>query len=831
MRKEMSDAARAVATSTTFAASEAADAFFFLASAGLSAEQSIAALPKVAAFAQAGQFDLAKATDLLTDAQTALGLSSDDAAENFANLSRVSDVLVKANTMANASVEEFSQALTEKAATAMAQLGMEVEEGIALLAVFAERGVKGSAAGTLLNSTLEGLTRTASTNADEYAKLGLSVFDAQGEMRNMADIVGDMEKAFDGMSTQQRNAEIRNLGFTRTAQDGIRALLGNADAIREFEAAAREAGGTTEEIAEKQLQSFNAQLSLLRSGLSDVAISIGEALAGPLGKLVTWFQDQIPAIKAFVEEAIPQVEEFVNRSIAKFREFKTFFNENLRDPLNDFKETLLEFKTIGIGELEALVERFRTFAPDFKAALDEGDAEEAGRLLGEFIANTFRSAFEAAGDITAPLTQWAKSQDWGQIGMTVGSFAVEFLVGFFKGMFSDPEAAQNEADRASATITETFSDSLLNGILAALIVSRIPIIGAPVRVLLRPFGAGFKALGRVLREKVLPALGRAVWAGISGAFAAVGRGIATLGGMLWNGLSTAFTNLISGIGTAIRPFFQQFQIAIRGAFRRWAFSFGGVAGATIRQAIGVLLRVALRALAGVVGGIVVAIFGWPAIILAAAVLAFREFIIRFTKWNEEQGDKYEGFGAKIVAFIGQGLVKMKDWFMKTVGKWFADRWQETKDLVGKIDWSAIGGDVIMGVVRGIKNKNLEIGNALIDAARDAWKRVKDFFQSKSPSMLFAGLGGDLMLGMAQGIDRSAKVVTDAMGEVSMDTAGVRFDAPELPGLSRADARGQTVINVTVTSADPQAVVEALRRYTRANGPLGSVVNLGQAVSV
>jgi hypothetical protein len=38
-------------------------------------------------------------------------------------------------------------------------------------------------------------------------------------------------------------------------------------------------------------------------------------------------------------------------------------------------------------------------------------------------------------------------------------------------------------------------------------------------------------------------------------------------------------------------------------------------------------------------------------------------------------------------------------------------------------------------------------------------------------------------------------------------------------------RSQTVINVTVTAADPQAVVEALRRYVRANGPLGQVVSV------
>jgi len=128
MRKDMSDAARQVALETTFAADEAAEAFFFLASAGLTAEQSIAALPQVARFAQAGAFDLALATDLLTDAQSALGLTSDDTAENILNMARVSDVLAKANTVSNATIQEFSEALTEKAGVAMRQSNRRHEQ-------------------------------------------------------------------------------------------------------------------------------------------------------------------------------------------------------------------------------------------------------------------------------------------------------------------------------------------------------------------------------------------------------------------------------------------------------------------------------------------------------------------------------------------------------------------------------------------------------------------------------------------------------------------------------------------------------------------------------
>src|SRR6056297_3369167 len=141
LREDLASAAREVAQQTAFSAEQAAESFYFLASAGLDAEQSIAALPQVAAFAQAGMFDMATATDLATDAQSALGLTSNDAAENLDNLTRVTDVFVKANTLENTTVEQLATALTTKAGNALKTVGKDIEEGAAALAVFADQGI------------------------------------------------------------------------------------------------------------------------------------------------------------------------------------------------------------------------------------------------------------------------------------------------------------------------------------------------------------------------------------------------------------------------------------------------------------------------------------------------------------------------------------------------------------------------------------------------------------------------------------------------------------------------------------------------------------------
>lgn len=297
MRKDMEAAARGIAKETRFSADQVAEGYFFLASAGLDAAQSIGALPQVAAFATAGNFDLARATDLATDAQSALGMTSGDAEENLQGLTRVTDVLVKANTLANASVEQFSTSLTNKAGAALRNLNKDMEEGVAVLGVFADQGIKGEQAGTMLTATLDGLSRNAINNSDEFERLGIQVFDADGNMRNMADIVGDLEGSLGGMSDEQKRAELMGLGFNKQALDGINALMGSSDAIREYESELRNAGGTTEEVADKQLESFAAQWDLAKSKITDVGISLGSFLVPKMAAAADWVGKNTGTVK------------------------------------------------------------------------------------------------------------------------------------------------------------------------------------------------------------------------------------------------------------------------------------------------------------------------------------------------------------------------------------------------------------------------------------------------------------------------------------------------------------------------------------------------------
>jgi TP901 family phage tail tape measure protein len=337
MRTELSDTAREIAKTTKFSATEAAESYYFLASAGMDAEQSMAALPQVAAFAQAGLFDMARATDLATDAQSALGLSSDDAAENLANLTRVTDVFVGASTLANTSVEQIADAMTNKAGAALRSANKEIEEGAAVLAAFADGGLKGAAAGEQLSILLRDLPRAAANNADEFKKFGIEVLDSDGNLRNMADVVAEFENGLGGMSDAQRATALEQMGLTKAVGNGVVALMGSSGAIAGYQSELENMGGITQDVAEGQLDTFWAQLGLLKDNILDVAIGVGEQLTPHLMTLVGVVADQMPAIQAFIEGGLERLATVMNDIvipavawvIAAVGDLKAGFNDGL----------------------------------------------------------------------------------------------------------------------------------------------------------------------------------------------------------------------------------------------------------------------------------------------------------------------------------------------------------------------------------------------------------------------------------------------------------------------------------------------------------------------
>lgn len=307
MRGEMSDAAREIGLTTKFSAGEAAESYFFLASAGMDAAQSIAALPAVAEFAQAGNFDMALATDLATDALSSLGLASKDPAKNLRGLTRVTDVFVKANTLANTSVQQVSEAITNKLGGSLRSYGIELEEGVAVLAAYADQGLKGAAAGEAMNIMLRDLKGSAVDNAEAFAAVGIEVLNSEGNFNSMADIVGDLTDAFGTLSVAEQTKLSNDLGFQDRSFKNIQLLFGQEEAIRSYGESLLDAGGITKDVAEKQMVTLSEAFGLLGARVDDVKIGIGEELAPTITDMMPAMEGMIDAMGDLATTILPAV--------------------------------------------------------------------------------------------------------------------------------------------------------------------------------------------------------------------------------------------------------------------------------------------------------------------------------------------------------------------------------------------------------------------------------------------------------------------------------------------------------------------------------------------
>jgi len=277
MDADMRSLARTLSMEGVQSATQLAESYFFLASAGLDVKQSIAALPVVQKFATAGAFEMALATDLVTDAQSALGLTVNDSQQNMTNMVKITDILTGANTLANASTQQFSEALM-RAGPAMKAYGIELEDGVATLAAYADQGKKGAEGGELFGRMLRLMIKGFNDNREAWDRYNISIVDAQDNLRPMADIVRDLTGVLGTMGVTEKAAALELLGFQARSQQAVMPLLGLGNAIEQYNKDLHQMAGITEEVANKQLKSLGSQLRIIWNHVKAVAASFGSTL-------------------------------------------------------------------------------------------------------------------------------------------------------------------------------------------------------------------------------------------------------------------------------------------------------------------------------------------------------------------------------------------------------------------------------------------------------------------------------------------------------------------------------------------------------------------------
>jgi TP901 family phage tail tape measure protein len=264
----LKETAKEYGSTTQFSASEAADALGYMALAGWDAKTSAEALGGVLDLAAASGMDLAAASDMVTDYMSAFNLEAKDS-------SYFADLMAYAQANANTSVEQLGEAFKNSAAN-MNAAGQDIETVTSFIAMMANQGLKGSEAGTALTAVMRDMTSKMKDGAIAIGDASVQVMDAEGNYRDLTDILADIEAATDGMGDAQKASALQST-FTADSIKGLNLMLNaGVEEAAKFEEELRNSSGTAEEMAAVMNDNLNGDLTALNSKLEGVQIAIYE---------------------------------------------------------------------------------------------------------------------------------------------------------------------------------------------------------------------------------------------------------------------------------------------------------------------------------------------------------------------------------------------------------------------------------------------------------------------------------------------------------------------------------------------------------------------------
>lgn len=346
----LKEAAAAAGESTTFSASEAADALNYLALAGYDATKAADALPAVLDLAAAGGLDLAYASDLATDAMAALGIEA-----TSGNLTRFGDEMAKTASKANTSVSQLGEAILTVGGTAKSLAGGTAELN-ASLGVLANRGIKGAEGGTALRNVILALSAPTDKAAESLDRLGVQAFDAEGNLRPLNEVFKDLDSALSGMSEGEKT-QVLNEIFNKVDLKSAQALLaGCGSEFTQLSEDISNCDGAMSDMAFTMNDTLEGDLKSLSSKAEAFGISIYEGLNEPLRELAVKGGEYISQLtNAFKEGGFDGLAEGLGSVIA--------------DAVTDIAEYVPKVADIGVSVIHSLAKGLTENAPAIAESL------------------------------------------------------------------------------------------------------------------------------------------------------------------------------------------------------------------------------------------------------------------------------------------------------------------------------------------------------------------------------------------------------------------------------------------------------------------------------
>lgn len=372
----LQNTAREYGATTVFSATEAAEALKYMSLAGWDAQQSSSALGGVLNLAAASGMELGQASDMVTDYLSAFGMQAQDSAY-FA------DMLAYAQANSNTSAAQLGEAYRNSAANLNAA-GQDVETVTSMLEAMANQGYKGSEAGTALTAVMRDITNNMEDGAIKIGETSVAVSDAQGNFRDLTDILLDVEKATNGMGEADRAAAL-GATFTADSTKGLNLMLNEGvENIARYEEALRGSTGAAEDMADTMNDNLNGDMANMNSAFEEMELQTFEAMEEPMREGVQYLTNTI----------IPILTEWVPTA---FESFASGANK-LGNALKPLFETILKNPQAITGALTSLGVGFlamKTVSTGMNIAKAVTDAGSLTGALGKFAGSLFSNPWAA----------------------------------------------------------------------------------------------------------------------------------------------------------------------------------------------------------------------------------------------------------------------------------------------------------------------------------------------------------------------------------------------------------------------------------------------------
>lgn len=286
--EKLRDKAKEMGSTTKFTASEAADAFNYMAMAGWKTEDMLSGIEGILNLAAASGSDLATTSDIVTDALTAMGYEAKDAG-------RLADVMAAASSNANTNVEMMGQTF-QYAAPIVGALGYSMEDTAVAIGLMANAGIKGEKSGTALRSILTRLSAPPKECADAMSTLGLKITKTDGTMKSLDEIMVDLRKSFSKLSETEQTAIAKSIAG-QEAMSGLLAIVNAAPAdFDKLTKAVEASNGAADKMATTMVDTLGGDMTILKSQIEGVQLTIFEKLEPTLRSGVKEIQNFIGTV-------------------------------------------------------------------------------------------------------------------------------------------------------------------------------------------------------------------------------------------------------------------------------------------------------------------------------------------------------------------------------------------------------------------------------------------------------------------------------------------------------------------------------------------------------